>query len=412
MVVFAKEVSSAPRVRTRSRITSIVAGLLIAVSCLSLSAYVVVHWAERQVLNTDNWVALVGPLPKQPVVYTALGNYVGNQVFQSVPLEQKIGAALPSRVDFLAGPLTNQLHDITNKAAQKVVASNAFQSIWIAANRTALDRLLNTARGQPAPLQSKLNEKFNLNISDISSQLRAVLGNISVAIPALQPGVEKAITVSVNLHAKADKIRQIIRLIDDLAVILPLLTVASFLSALALSPWRRRTTIEAVVTLIVLMLIELIAIKVLRSRVLGMVNGPANLSAISYIYDTLVAWLKEMIFIVIAVMAVVWVACVLGGTTKVARAFQSYIHIDYLKDSRFIKRWHAFRFMIAKWQKYILIASLVLILAILALFVTINVRSVINGLLLIVGIVSLIHILATPPNVPKPLGPVEEERFS
>jgi hypothetical protein len=79
--------------------------LFAVVSCLALSAYVVVHWTERQILTTDNWVALVSPLPKEPVVSTALGSFIGSKVFDSAAVEGKVTDALPPKAEFLAGPI-------------------------------------------------------------------------------------------------------------------------------------------------------------------------------------------------------------------------------------------------------------------------------------------------------------------
>ena len=97
--------------RTRSFFHGFFMVLFIAVTCLALGAYSIVRWSEHQVLTTDNWVAFVSPLPKQPVVYTALGSYVSAQVFQAASVQQEIANALPPRAAFLASPLTDQLRN-------------------------------------------------------------------------------------------------------------------------------------------------------------------------------------------------------------------------------------------------------------------------------------------------------------
>src|SRR5437660_702671 len=97
----------------RHRLRSAVTALLVISGCLSFSALVAVHWAERQIFTTDNWVAMVTPWPKQPAVYNALGSFISDQVFTNAPIQAEIADALPPKAAFLAGPLTGQLKSLT-----------------------------------------------------------------------------------------------------------------------------------------------------------------------------------------------------------------------------------------------------------------------------------------------------------
>jgi len=380
----------------RNRLRALAAALLVIIGCLAFSAYVVVHWAERQILNTDNWVALVSPLPKQPVVATALGGYISDQVFQNVAVEEKITNALPPQAGFLAGPLAGQLKTLTTRAAQKLVASDAFQAIWAGANRIAMDRLLAQARGQTPPLQAKINEKFNINLSDSSGKLRDALGSAANAIPALQPAANKAVTISTDLRSRPRRLQQYVKTTDNLAAILPMLTIASLLGALALSSWRRRTTLIIVLSIILLMLVELVAVKWLRQETLNQVHNSANLSAVSYIYDALVGWLKNMIYVVLGIMAVLAAVLLLAGPAKWAESARSYVHIEKIRDSRVMATWRSTRLWIKKREYYLWLAVIVIVLAGLALVDTITGRTVANAVLLTLSLFALLHIVASP----------------
>src|SRR4051812_38153689 len=98
------------------RYKALCVGLLILIGSLGFGVYVAVHWAERQILTPDNWVALVAPLPKQPVVSTALGSYITDQVFSAAEVKQRIEDALPPKAGFLAAPLASQLRTLTTSA--------------------------------------------------------------------------------------------------------------------------------------------------------------------------------------------------------------------------------------------------------------------------------------------------------
>ena len=371
--------------------------LLIAVGSLAFGGYVLVHWVERQVLTSDNWVALVSPLPKQPVVSTALGTYVSDQVFAAVPVQDAITNALPPRAAFLAQPLTNQLHSYTTAAAQKLVASDGFQALWTGANRAAIERLLATARGQTPPAQSKLSEKFDITINGTVAQLRQLLGTASEAIPALQPATQKTITIAADLHTRPHRVRQYVRALDILAVVLPLLVAASLLGALAFSRRRRRTLLAITVTVFILMLLELVSVKWLRQEVLGQVQNSANLDAVGYVYDTLVGLLRHMIFVVLILLAVLFGVLVLAGPARWAIALRSYVHMERLRDSRALVWWRSARSWIRRHELYIVLAIVVLVLLGMALFVPITSKVLINAVLLIVSLLAALHIMATPP---------------
>ncbi|HEY4161147.1 MAG TPA: hypothetical protein VGM08_03735 [Candidatus Saccharimonadales bacterium] len=379
-----------------ARLRAVGVGLLIAVGCLGLGTYVLVHWAERQFLTTDNYVALVSPLPQQPVVSTALGNYIGSQVFSNVDVQQKVADALPPRAAFLAGPLTDQLSRLTRQTAQRVVASDQFQAVWTTANRAAMNRLLTTARGQTPPLQAKIDQKFNINLAGASGQLRGVLGKASAAIPALQPAAQKAITVSTDLRSRADKVRQAIRTIDALNVVLPLVAITGFLGALALSAHRRRTTLAIAISVFVLMLVELVAIKGLRQSVLDRVRNPANLPAVGYIFDTFSGWLKNIIYVVIGVSVFVGAVGYLSGRSSIALALQRHLPLSSIAGSKAMGFWHTARAWTRKYEHYLWVGVVIVVLGATALFVSVTWRAAINSLLLIISACSVIHIIATP----------------
>lgn len=380
----------------RNRIRLAVAGLLVAAGSLGFGAYVVVNWAERQILNTENWVALVSPLPQQPVVSTALGSYIGTQVFAAAPIEARIAEALPPRASFLAGPLTDQLRTLTVRASQRIVASDQFQSVWTAANRIAMNRLLTTAREDERPLQSKVNQKFDIDLSEAGPKVRAALGRAAEAIPALQPVSQKALVVSADVPARPNQLREVVRTTDSLAAILPLFIATAVLGALALSYRRSRTGQVFVVIILFLLLCELIAINWLRQTTLDQVRVAAYEPAIAYIYDTIVAWLQQMIYNVLAVLAVIFGLLLLAGPSKWAVALRSKLRIDRLGATRLAAKWRQARVWVKKRQYYLWLGVGLVVLISLAFLETVDNLAIINAVLLILGFWALIHIIATP----------------
>ena len=371
-------------------------GFLIGLGSLCFGLFVLTHWVERQLLTPDNWVTLVAPLPRQPVVSTALGSYITVQLFKNVPIQQEIADALPPKAAFLASPLSDQLESVTTKLTQRVVASDSFQTVWTAANRVALEHLLASARGQSSPVSNRVDQKFDINLADIKSTLKEKLGGTSAAIPSLLSSGGNPIDLSVDLKESTRQVRQSVRAVDFLAVVLPFICLASFVWALALSDHRRRTTAIILVTVILIILIELILVKVLRQQVLGQVQNKQYISAVSYIYDALLGLLVSILHNSLLVALIIFIVWALAGPAKWAQTIRDYLGIKRIKNSRAMQWWHVARQMVLKFRYYIWLAIAFLVLIYLAFVATPNWREAISALMIAAAVSGLVYLIAHP----------------
>src|SRR4029078_4358720 len=60
----------------RVRLRKIFVGILVVLTCLSITTTTVDTWAHRTLLNTDEWVDTVGPLGTDPQGTAALANFM------------------------------------------------------------------------------------------------------------------------------------------------------------------------------------------------------------------------------------------------------------------------------------------------------------------------------------------------
>ena len=378
------------------RLRVFTAALLGTICCLALGTYTLVYWLEHQILTTDNWVHLVSPLPKNEEVATALGNFISEKLFIKAQVEEKVSDALPPRAQFLAAPLTSQLQELTARTSQRLVASDQFQTIWEGANRLTLNRLLATARGQTPPLESKINERFDIDLSDATQRLRAALGSVGEAIPTLQPAAERSIAISTDLRMRAERVRQFIRTTDFLASILPLTIIVSLLGTLALSRSRYQNGLRIIIGTLVVLLLELIIIRWLHQETLDQVRNPSNITAVSYIYEALVNGLKQIIYITAIGVGLIGCFVVCAGPAPWAVAMRSYIHLDRLRKTQIFYWWRLTREGARKWERLFWILALIAALGTMALFATLTGQAILTIILLAAGFVALVHIIATP----------------
>lgn len=243
--------------------------ILAVIACVSIVLFTFIHWIERQVLTTDNWVQTVSTLPSNPVVSTALGSYISEQIYANVPVQQEISNVLPPKAVFLAAPLAGQLKSLITQVTERIVRSNTFTQVWTTANRTAMTTLLTNARSPTPPSNNKVNQLFTLNLSGVQGAIKNALGSTGLAFPALQSNSNSLVNVQANLDAKRHQLWSYIRITDYLRAVLPFVIAATMLGALALTYDRRRMLLVFSISVIVLLLLEIIAVKVLRETYLA-----------------------------------------------------------------------------------------------------------------------------------------------
>src|SRR5918996_814523 len=88
---------------------------LLAVGTLIFIGFGVGVWAERQVLDTDEWVDTSADLLENEPVRTALGLFIVDRLFDSEEVQAQIEEVLPPRLDPLAGPAAAGLKEVARR---------------------------------------------------------------------------------------------------------------------------------------------------------------------------------------------------------------------------------------------------------------------------------------------------------
>jgi hypothetical protein len=121
--------------------------VLVAVGSLLAFLAVLALWINRQVVNTDNWTNTSSALLEDRVIRDQVATYLVDSLYANVDVESELRAALPPRLDPLAGTAAGALRDFAEKATRKVLAKPRTQQLWEDANRTAHTQLLNVLEG-------------------------------------------------------------------------------------------------------------------------------------------------------------------------------------------------------------------------------------------------------------------------
>ena len=259
------------RGRRKRRITllrQIVAALLVFVAGLGVTASVIGVWAGRTTLNTDRWVETVTPLSQDPAVRAAVSTYTTEQIFGTLNVEQRVKEALPPKAEFLASPLTGQVHGFVQSSVTKALASPQFAELWPAINRVAhkqvmaiLDNNSKVVQNNGETVTLNLLPVINNVLSSLQQQVPTLFGK-TVNLPAitngqipagLQTKIESALGVKLPANFAAIPIYQgnqlsaaqqaVVQIKRDLTLLV-IGTILALGLAIWISPRRRRTSLQ------------------------------------------------------------------------------------------------------------------------------------------------------------------------
>jgi hypothetical protein len=126
----------------------ITAAALAVISALVLTLGTTGVWLRATTMHTDRWVDTVGPLGRDARVQAALAQFVGDELVAVINLQDFLDNVLPDRAaSALAGPLTNSVENFITDKAQEFFESEAFENLWVDANRVVHQKVVAVLRG-------------------------------------------------------------------------------------------------------------------------------------------------------------------------------------------------------------------------------------------------------------------------
>ncbi len=155
--------------RRPSRLRSVLIGLLVVLSCLAVVITGVTWWAHYTVMNTDGYMAIVGPIGKDPGAIQNLSEYVSSQVVKTTDLQTRISGALPAQVQILSGPITAYVEDFITKGAEKVLSSEKAYELWLRINEIGHEKIVALLRGETSNVYVQGSD-VRLNLLPLISQ--------------------------------------------------------------------------------------------------------------------------------------------------------------------------------------------------------------------------------------------------
>jgi hypothetical protein len=229
----------APTPRSHGRMRGVAVTTLLVVGTLLMVGAGIGIWAQRQALDTDNWVDTSGDLLENQQIRTAVGLYLVDKLYDTDEVQQRLASALPPKLEPLAAPAAVGLKQVAERNAPRLLGNALALQAWRDANRAAHETLLKAIDGADLPV--------DLNLGVLLEQVAADIGVPPDAVDRLPPDVAQ---LQIAPPEEIEKVRTAIDVFKAIGWVLFGLAVVAFAAAIFLAPDRRRTTLSAGVCLI------------------------------------------------------------------------------------------------------------------------------------------------------------------
>lgn len=202
-----------------------------------LSAFAI--WTERQALDTDDWVATSDDLIADETIRAAVADYLVDQLYENVDIEQELEDILPGDIKDLAGPASGGLRQVAGEGAERVLETSTAQTLWQEANRTAHEELVAVLEDEKEGVSTEDGE-VTLDLAALVTNLAQEVG-IGAQLAEQLP--EDAGQVTILRSDELKTAQDIAAGVKGLALVLSLLTFLSFGLAIWLSRGGRWVTV-------------------------------------------------------------------------------------------------------------------------------------------------------------------------
>jgi|tagenome__1003787_1003787.scaffolds.fasta_scaffold20914794_2 hypothetical protein len=222
-------------------------------------------FANRQVLNADNWAETSSRLLASSAIRTQVSDFLVDQVYTNVDVKGEVAKALPKRLTPLAGPAANGLRELAEKRTDRLLGRPRVQEAWKGANRITAQQFINIAEGKSAAITSQGNAVV-LDLRVILTELIARLGlprSLADKVPA------SAGKIKIMSSEQISTIQSAANLLKSLAIVLPVLAFGMLALAVFLARDRRRTLLVVGFDIVLAGVLVLIARNLLGGHIVN-----------------------------------------------------------------------------------------------------------------------------------------------
>ncbi len=320
--------NSAPaeKVKKPRRRHLILVSILLVLGIILTPITMVALYVRTQVNDTGRYVDTVAPLASNPAIQAYVADDITNRLFEQVDVESYIKSVLPTQADPIAGPISTALQTFVHTTVLKIVQSQQFYDLWVAANRLAHSSLVKVLTGSGTGVVTSKNGVITLDLSGLLTQVQQALDNAGLTIFSHIPIAK--ISAQIPLFQSKDlyKIRHGVGAFNKIAFVLPFIVIALFGGAIYLSRNRRKGFLAAAIGFAIGALILAIGLAVGRSIYLNAATSsdlPHDAAAAAF--DTMIRLLHKSVRAALTLSIVVAIAVFFAGPSRLANWFRTKV---------------------------------------------------------------------------------------
>jgi hypothetical protein len=304
-----------------------VSALLIVIGCVLAPVSVIGVWTANQVSDTNRYVENMTPLIHEPAVQHALTDKISTAITSKLNVQgyadqaaallnakglSRVSSLLKSVAPSLASGVAGYIHT----QVSKIVTGPRFAHAWVQINTGVHQTLNNVLSGRSKAVSTKNGEV----VIDLYPFIEIVKQNLSArgfslvnSLPPIHP------TIALFSAKTLDQAQAGYRLINDLKIVLPILTLLLLAAGVWIARRRRRALIGAGLGFAASMLVLGLGLLVARSIYLNSIpSSTLPPDAASVIFDTLVRFIRTALRTLLVVGLVVAIGAFFTGPSAAA----------------------------------------------------------------------------------------------
>ena len=315
----------------RSGVRSIAAVLIFVIAAALTPLAMLGNWGHATVVNSEQFLATVGPLAESPQVQAAVSEAVSAAIVKQVDTTAIVGDFLGGLLNndqlsaSLSAPIAAGVNKLIGEIVQGFIASDAFQKVWVTlAGATQKSVVAILQGGNEGPVQMQ-GDQVVLDISDLLTavQSQLVAQGVSLADKVTIPESDRQIVLF-----EAPVVAQlqfVYSLTSPILQWFPLLMAILFGLAITLARRRPRMVLAVGIALVVTGGLTTWALGVGKTFFVDQLAGTVFGGASGVFWDTLLNYLMTGLQGLMIFGVVVAIAGWFAGSSRPARNVRSHV---------------------------------------------------------------------------------------
>ena len=315
----------------RSGVRSIAAVLIFVIAAALTPLAMLGNWGHATVVNSEQFLATVGPLAESPQVQAAVSEAVSAAIVKQVDTTAIVGDFLGGLLNndqlsaSLSAPIAAGVNKLIGEIVQGFIASDAFQKVWVTlAGATQKSVVAILQGGNEGPIQMQ-GDQLVLDISDLLTavQSQLVAQGVSLADKVTVPASDRQIVLF-----EAPVVAQlqfVYSLTSPILQWFPLLMAILFGLAITLARRRPRMVLAVGIALVVTGGLTTWALGAGKTFFVDQLAGTVFGGASGIFWDTLLNYLMTGLQGLMIFGVVVAIAGWFAGSSRPARNVRSHV---------------------------------------------------------------------------------------